>query len=581
MLDLVIKNARIADGTGQPAFLADLAVQNGVITKIGAVCEEAAETIDAAQRLVTPGFIDLHSHGDATMAFFPEMQSKVMQGITTIVGGQCGISPAPCDVHWLSQYFEMEQLSKLSDHMYDTPELADPAVLSPLMKEKYGTGIEWRTFGEYLSFLERQGFGANYVALVGHGTIRAQVMGEDYRRKATPDEIARMCDYLRDAMRAGARGMSVGLDYPPGIFADFTELLALAKTLAEFDGLYAAHWRKTGLREGTPKRQKKLDGIKETLEIGLQAGVAVQLSHLSCGFDVYPSTDDAMMCRAAERTLEVIDEYRARGVRARFDVIPNITGGILLAPDLMMFFMPWAIPCGSREQFAKNLRPPDYRTQIHTLINSGTYYTLNPVVNPEWAEYITVLACSDETAVGQTLAALAEARGRGAVDLALDLLAADPYTKVFQIVQNMNEEAVRTFIAHPDATIGSDTFAVDLCSTIPLAENMPGYYMNPNTYCGFVRYLTHFPQSSIEETIRKATGSAAQAAGLTDRGVIAEGMRADLLILDESKLDDRENRIDPRVWPTGVDYVFVNGIAAVRDGACTLSRSGQVLRWSK
>lgn len=578
MFDLIIRGGTVFDGTGREGFAADIGVRGGVIEAIGDLSgQQAQRVVDAAGKAVTPGFIDMHSHGDLTLPFYPEMESKVRQGITTILGGQCGLSLAPCDQWWESQYFENAQLFELSDNMFSAPYLVKADELSPLMERDFGHPIDWRSFGEYLDSTRKKGIGANYVPLVGHGTIRAQVLGQDYKRVATDEEIERMQQYLHDAMKAGARGMSSGLDYAPGIYCDFRELRAMCEVVAQYGGIYAPHWRKTGLREGTPKKQKKIDGIIESLELGLLTGVQVHLAHLSCGYDVYPGGDGYMAAASARRTLQVIDEYRAKGVRVTFDVIPNITGGILLAPDLILAFMPWLKPCGTREQFAKNLRAPDYRATIAQTVNSGTYYSINPQVDPDWARAYTVLAHKNPAYVGKNLASLAQEKGREALDMALDLVMEDPYTKVFQVVQGMVEDAVREFIADPNATIGSDTFAFDDKATIPLGENMPCYYPNPNTYCGFVRYLCEFPQQSFEASIRKVTGKPAEILGLADRGVLAQGKKADILVINRDALATNENHIDPRVWPDGIEYVFVNGEAAVWQSAPTGSRTGCVL----
>ena len=578
MFDLIIRGGTVYDGTGAPGVIADVGVKDGVITAVGDLSQEqAARTVDAHGKAVTPGFIDMHSHGDLTLAFYPEMESKVRQGITTIVGGQCGLSVAPCDQWWESQYFERAQLAELSDSMFSVPTLVRADELSPLMERDFGHPIDWRSFGEFLTSVRKQGIGANYVPLVGHGTIRAQVLGPDFKRTATDSEIEQMKVYLHDAMKAGAAGMSSGLDYAPGIYCDFRELKAMCEVVAQHGGIYAPHWRKTGLREGTPKKQKKIEGIIESLELGLQTGVQVHLAHLSCGFDIFPNGDSYMAAASAKRTLAVIDEYRQKGVRVTHDVIPNITGGILLAPDLATSFLLWLKPCGSREQFAQNLRSSDYRASIAQTVYSGQYYAVNPQVDPDWARAYTILQHKNTDYVGRNLQELAAEMGREPLDMALDLLMEDPYTKTFQVVQGMVDASVREFIADPNGTIGSDTFAFDDKAVIPLGENMPVYLPNPNTYCGFVRYLCEFPQETFEATIRKVTGKPAEVLGLSVRGIVEVGRKADLLVIDRQNLRTNENHIDSRVWPDGIEYVFVNGQAAVWQNSPTSSRSGQVL----
>lgn len=578
MLDVLIRGGAVYDGTGAPGVLADVAVRDGKIEAVGALAgAQAKRVVDARGKAVAPGFIDMHSHGDLTLAFYPEMESVVRQGVTTIVGGQCGLTAAPCDAWWVGQYFDWAQLAELGGDAFRPPVLARPDALSPLMRRDFGRAIDWRTFGEFLSAVQRTGLGANYVPLVGHGAIRAQVMGQDFRRPATDEEIERMRAYLVDALDAGAAGMSAGLDYEPGIWCDFRELKALCETLAARGGLYAPHWRKTGLREGTPRRQKKIDGIKEALELGLQTGVQVHLAHLTNGFDVYPA-DGAMSAAAARRTLEVIDGYRQKGVRVTHDVIPNITGGILLAPDLAMSFLQWLRPCGTREQFAQNLRSKTYRAQIAQDVYAGRCYEVNPLVDPDWAAAYTVLRHKNAAYEGWNLRALADAQGREPLDMALELLEQDPYTKTFQTVQGMTEESVRVFIGDEHGVIGSDTFAFDGSAVIPQGEGMPAYLPNPNTYCAFVRYLCRYPQETFEKTIQKVTGQPAQILGLGDRGVLAAGKRADVLVIDRENLRTNENHIDPRVWPQGVEYVFVGGEAAVWAGEATGARAGQIIK---
>ena len=578
MFDVLIKGGTVYDGSGRPAYTADIGVTDGCIAAIGTLTADAKEVIDASGKAVTPGFIDTHSHGDLTLPFYPEMESKVRQGITTIVGGQCGLSPAPCDKWWENQYYEQMQILELSGNLLSAPLLARPEQLSPLMQRDFGAPIDWRSYAEFLAVVEQRGIGANYLPLVGHGAIRLQVLGEDYKRTATDAEIEQMKAYLRAALDAGAAGLSSGLDYQPDIYCDFRELKALCEVVAEYGRIYDPHWRKTGLREGTPKKQKKIGGIIEALELGLQTGVQVHLAHLSVGFDVFPADDSYMAAAAAKRTPAIIDEYRQKGVRVTHDTIPNVTGGIFLEPDLAIAFLPWIKPCGSVEHFAKNLQAADYRATIAKEIYAGKHYDLNPLDNPDWANTYTILRHGDGRYNGRKIGTLADELGREHLDFVFDLLAADPYTKVFQVTQRMNESSVREFVNDPHGTIGSDTYAFDDKAIIGNGVGMPPYYPSPNTYCAFVRYLLEYPQASFEASIYKVTGLPAKIFALADRGLLEVGKRADILVIDRDALRSNEDHIEPRVYPDGIEAVLVNGVAAVRGGVPTYSRSGMVLR---
>jgi len=578
MFDIIIAGGKIIDGTGEKEYIADIGIKDGIITFIGNLDgKESSEIIKATGRVVTPGFIDMHSHGDITLPRYPGMESALLQGITTILGGNCGLSIAPCDEWWTAQWFEYEQLEELSGNNLSTPDVVKTQDISPLMKRDYGFDICWRSFEEYLEYINALGIGGNYIPMVGHGAIRAQVLGLDYKRAANNLEIEQMKEHLRDAMLAGAVGLSTGLDYAPGIYADFQELKALCGVVAECGGIYDPHWRKTGLREGPTKKQKKIDGIIEALELGLQTGAQVHLAHLSCGFEVYPGGDSYMEAASARRTLQIIDEYRKKGVKVTYDVIPNVTAGLELEADFCLRFLPWLKNCGSCEVFAEKLKTSDYRLLIAKEINSGNYYPINAANNPDWAAAYTILQHNNAEYVGCNLAKLAERKKQNPLETAFDLLAEDPYTKTFMVIHGMTTASIREFISDPNATIGTDSFVFDENGIISVGKGLPPYYPSPNTFSGMIKYLCEFAQKSFAETIKKITGKSAEILRLKDRGIIAEGKKADIVVLNNETLATNENHIDPRVWPTGIEYVLVNGKIAVQDGKYTGTRSGTVV----
>ena len=575
MLDIIIKKGKIIDGTGKDEYLSDIGVKDGKIEKIGNLeGTEATKVIDAKGKAVTPGFIDMHSHGDITCLIYPRMESKIMQGITTIVAGNCGNSIAPIDKYWLMNYFELNILDEIEPWVYIPGFIFPVEQIKGKLKERYNLDIDWRTFGEFLNKVEKTGISANYVPLVGHGQIRTQVMGKDCIRYATDKEIAEMKGYVKEAMESGAYGVSVGLDYLPGIFANFAELLALAGEAKKYDGMYAAHWRKTGLRfGGNNKKQKKIDGIIETLEIGKQLDMQVQISHLSTGFDVYPTGNDHIMRAVAQATLQVIDGYLKKGVKAAFDVIPNIVGGIAISPKLAENLLPWLKQSGSLKQFAGNLKAKDYQMQVMEIINAGKWYGINPVAWPEWDESMKVTRSTNSKYIGKWISELAKIKNKSSLETVFDLLIEDPDIQVYSVTQNIHFESVKEFLRHPQATICTDTFAFDLKGTWD-SVFMPG----PNTYCAMIKYVKELGMDRIEDTIRKATGKAAEILGFSDRGLIQEGYKADILVMDIDNLKTNENYIAPRVFPEGIQYVLVNGEIVVDQGKHTGKLAGKVIR---
>ena len=581
MHEYLIKNCRVVDGTGRDAYQANLAVSAGIISYLGPQKPQAKCVLEGTGKTITPGFIDIHSHGDVSAPYYRYMESCLMQGVTTLVGGQCGYAPAPCNKFWTSQFIEMECLQRFGTRPGDVPLLGPPEGMVPLIRERFGVDFDWRTYHEYVAKLSRQGMGINMVSFVGHGAIRAQVMGEDHRRAATQSEIDAMKEYLIEAMEAGACGLSLGLDYATGCFADSNELLQLCACLRLYQGILAVHWRKTGLRDATARRQRRIDGVREALELARKTGVQLQISHLASGYEIFPSDNDALAVCAARETLRLIEEYRAQGVNVYIDVIPNTTGGIIYAPDLAMALLPEVLSCGTREAFAERLTEPDYRASLIQRIHAGQFYDINPLIDPEWDRVCVILRCKRDSYVNRTILELAREAGIDSVEMVLRLLQEDPYTKVFRPMRGVQPAAIAEMINDPHASIGTDSFSVDLSPLFIYDQkpDMPCYYPNPNTYHGIIHYIQAYPQQRFEDTIHKITGLPARIMRLQDRGTITVGAKADLLLFDPHQLRTNSDLLDPRHSPSGMDYVFVNGVPAVVNGKLTYSLSGQFIHW--
>lgn len=583
MYDIIIKNALIVDGTGADAYQADVGIREERIAAIGDLSQgEAGRVLDAEGKILAPGLIDMHSHADATILGYPTMDSMLRQGITTFVGCQCGHSIAPVGKYWECNQAIYDILCDMSDKlfpdMYDRDYYTPTPETLPHIKRLFGYDADFTTFGEFLDKVDAHGLSGNMITLIGYNSIRMNCMDPDEPKTPTAEEKRAMQGLIDEAMEAGAFGISTGLDYKPGAFCTTEELTEMTSSMKRYGGIYFTHWRKTGLRTGTPKKQKKIDGIREALEIGMKNGIQVEISHLSTGFDVFPANDDFMQKAAAQRTLQVIDEYIAKGANAYFDVIPNITGGTIIAPDLIALFRPWYAYTGGIDLFVENLKHPDYRKQLSDYILAGRYFRLNPIIQPDWDESLSVIGCTNPARVGKTVKEIARERGVSSLEQVYDLMVEDPYVKVFAATHSMNKFAVQEYYNHPRAMVGNDTFVFDLKSSIRYDPKYPHKKPNPNTYCGFVKYMTEFGQPRFEDTIRKASGLPAQVLGLTDRGLVKEGFRADLILIDRENLKTNENLIEPQVYPEGIPYVLVNGQFVVDGSQLTGRLPGGVIR---
>lgn len=574
--DILIRNARVCDGTGQPAFSADIGVVGDRIAQIGGLQDcNAAQTIDAAGRVAAPGFIDMHSHGDCTLLLFPNAQSLLRQGVTTIVGGNCGTSPAPLDRVYLMQCWELDFWQELDPFVFYENSFLDPAPVRAYFREHLGYDMDWHSFGEFLNRVERAHCAVNYVPLVGHGQVRAQILGLENARPATAEEADAIAALLREAMEDGAWGISTGLDYAPGAFADTEELKKAVSAAGQYGGLYATHWRRTGIRKGHGQKRGKIDGILEALELAAQGGAHLQISHILSGYDIFPDTDPALSIAAVHATLSPIDRALAAGQPVAFDVIPNTGGGIDILPWLVRYFQPWVRQAGSVDGFLHNLRAGDYRDYIKRSIERGDWYLLSAQAQPDWDAKLTVIRSANSGRVGKTIRTLCTDTGTEPLDMLFTLLLEDPGTLVDQ--KMFLPETVREFLSHPRAMVGSDSFALDQTGIYGLQT--PPYIMpHPNTYCAFPNFLLHYASGTLEQAVHQLTQRPAEWLGLRERGTLRAGNFADIVLLSPEALATNESYCEPRNFPDGIDTVLVNGVIAVQDGRETEQRPGRVLR---
>ena len=590
MHDLILKNGVLIDGTGTDAYTADVALKDGIISGIGKITGEAAlKSIDITGKTVTPGFIDMHNHGDCEAHLFPDMESAVTQGITTLFTGHCGLSVAPIDKYYVGMFNDEAALAKIVPLPFQRtrPGFA-PVVptekLKAVYKSVYGMNLDWSGWGEYLSSLEKRGVGANMVMLVGHAQIRHQAMGFDYKRVATDAEIDVMGGYLRDSLEVGGWGMSFGLDYSPGIYADKHELETLARIISEYGAILAAHTRSrpAGIYANTPNFSA-FQGYEEFCEIGAASGAHIHISHIDAGYADLPNA--RLESASAELVLDMVDKYRSNGLNVTWDALPDHRYAIFFFPSLVGLLGPYVERCGSISAFIAALKNSWYRECIVSDLRDGRNPGRNIIGSIDctargWSEKLKIRSCKAEEYIGKSIKTAAEEAGKDDIDMLLDLIIVDSDTRA---LPDMPEGSLglRHFAERLDATFGLDCGVCDFECNLEKDPNMPPRYAGgPTEFCGMVHLLTSGLIKRREDMIAKMTGNCAKTLGLPDRGFIKEGMRADLLVLDWDRLNANEDLVNAAAAPKGVEYVFINGMLAAEHGKPLNIRAGEIIRRS-
>lgn len=530
MLDLLLRNGRIIDGTGAPWVRGDVGVASGRIVAMAPhLSQRSHRMIDATGCLVTPGFIDTHSHGDFGILAFPAAENLLQQGVTTAIVGQCGVSLAP-----------------LTDE-------AEPLILSqfPFLPREVRRGgrLPWRSFGDYLDHVERSKPAINLAALVGHGALRALVTGHE-ARAPRPEELRKMKELLGVCLEEGAVGMSTGLIYPPGAYSTTDELIALAMTLEEHHRLYATHLRSetAGL----------LGAFEEALTIAKRSGVSLHVSHHKAA--------GRRNWGSVRETLARMETARAAGIDITCDVYPYTAGSTTLTALLP----PWAAE-GGTDKIRASLSDPSCRVRITQALEEETcdWENLFRAVGPDRIVLATCPGHSD--LVGQSLEQTADRLGRPVHETLFDLIAESPEGTLVVLFE-MSEDDVAHVICHRLSMICSD-------GDIRPAS---GERLHPRTFGSFARALaeTNCGRYSIalEEMIRKMTSFPAQRMGLRDRGILREGLAADILVFHEDEISEGCDFETPNQYARGMRYVVVNGAPVLEAGSLTEARPGTVFR---
>lgn len=530
MAATLIRNASVVDGSESPRYTADVLIRDGVIAAIGAGdrrpdSPRTDAVIDADGLVLSPGFIDMHAHSDLRILIEQDHLSRINQGFTTEIIGQDGLSYAPVDDTILPE------LRRKIAGWNGNPDDFD---------------FSWRSVGEYLDRLD-SGIATNVGYLVPHGTVRALVAGWD-DTPLTEDQIDRMCQVVRQAMEEGAIGLSTGLTYTPAMYASTHELERLCRVVAEQGGYFCPHTRSYG--------KGALDAFREMIEISRTTGCPVELTHATLNFSENAG-------RAAE-LLAMIDAALADGVDVGLDTYPYLPGSTTLSAVLPS----WSSAGGVDATLAR-LQDPDALVRLREDLEVNGSDGCHGVV-AEWdtIEISGVLHPELERYVGSTIQQIAQAEHADPFDVFVSILVRDRLgTGILQHVGH--EENVQAIMRHPRHTVCTDGL---LTGTKP----------HPRAWGTATEYLARYRRDlgifSLEEMIGHLTGRAARRLHLRNRGLVREGYAADLVLFDPATVAPGATYADPRRASTGVEYVFVNGTAALAGGRRTDALTGRALR---
>lgn len=528
MFDLVVRGGEILDGTGAPAYRADVGLRDGRIAAIAAdlPVDAARDVLDAAGLVVAPGFIDIHTHSDFVLLVDGRADSQVCQGVTLEVIGQCGFSCAP-----FTGAMSPRQLVGFHDS---------------------GVEVTWRSFGEYLERLDGAGLGVNVAAMVGHGAIR-QAIKCDAVDPTTPDELKAMRRLAEEAFDAGAFGFSTGLEYFPGNIAPIEEVIALCEVCARRGGLYATHVRNRDVHYDL--------GFTEAVATARQAGARLQISHIQPKYGAPPG--------AMANTLEMLHRARREGVDVAFDVIPHDWNHTSVVSSLPA----WARE-GGPARLLERLRDPAQREAMKH--NPRPMWRL--VAERRWDRVALLRSEMNRDLVGMTFREIGLRRNTDPMDAVLDLLAeeGEALGTLMWTSSGFDDADIRLCLEQAECAVMSDTKA--LSPDGPLA----GTIGSLSGYGWVARLLGHYVREmgvlTLAEAVRRITSLPAARLGMTDRGRLRPGAVGDLVVFDPAAVRDVSSMREPTRHPEGFRHVVLAGVPTLRDGLRTNANPGRVIR---
>ncbi|HLL76884.1 MAG TPA: D-aminoacylase [Pyrinomonadaceae bacterium] len=496
--DLVITNGRVVDGTGNPWFRADVAIKDGRIARVGRVSPgEARAILDARNQVVAPGFIDVHAHVEGIYRQ-PEAENFTRMGVTTLVSGNCGSSA--------------------------------------------------NDVGEFLGRIRETPLAVNLATLVGHGTVRQQVLKLE-NRAPTAEEQRRMEEIVERAMADGAVGLSTGLIYVPGTYAKTEEVVGLARAAARHGGLYATHMRNEG--------EHVREAIRESIEIGERAGLPVEISHFKIS--------SKRLWGKSPETIQMVRDARERGLQVTVDQYAYAASSTSLDSQLPS----WALE-GGREEGKKRLSDAETRKRIV----AGMKDALKSRGVKDYSFAIVASHQANPAFNGKSIAAITkEVRSKSDVDSQIDQIL-DMYAAggAQMVYHSMDERDVQLIMREPFTMIASDA------GVRRAGEGVPHPRGTGNNARVLGRYVRELKVVSLEDAIRKMTSLPAQTFRLADRGLLREGFAADIVVFDPATVADRATFEQPHQYPVGIGHVLVNGVAVIAEGQATGARPGAALR---
>lgn len=530
VFDLLITGGKVVDGTGAPWFAADVGIVNGKIAAVGKLTGLAARRrLDATGLVVAPGFIDLLGQSEYNVLVDPRAASKIFQGITSEVTGE-GDSIAPLDDRMIAEGQDVFR--------------------------RYGVFPDWRTLDGYFATLSRRGTAINLGTFIGSGSVRAMVVGRE-NRPATPAEVKRMEDIVDQAMREGALGVSSSLQYIPNIYSSTEELIALARVAARYGGAYFTHQR---------SESASIDAsLDEVFRIAKEAGVRAQIWHLKTAYKP--------QFGKMPEVLKRIEEARARGIDVAANQYPWDRG----SNGLDACLPPW-VREGGREALLKRLADPALRERAKADMSRETREWENQYLGSGGPDRVMVAEVLDpklKPYEGRTIASIAASEKKDPRDVVIDIVIADR-ANASCIITIMDEADVRAALAHPLVSFGTDSPAKATDGPLSHETSHPRGWGSAARILGY--YVREQHVLRLEEAIRKMTSFAAEAAGLSDRGILRPGMAADVVVFDPDTVASKATFENPNQYSVGFRYVAVNGVLVVDEGKHTGAKPGVPLR---
>jgi len=519
--DTILKNGVIYDGSGRAPIIGDIALKAGKVAALGSDLGSAAKrVIDVKGLTVSPGFIDLHSHTDTALFKAPKGDSRIFQGVTSEVGGNCGGAPFVCS--------KKEWEKKKGTLRYGYP--------------------AWRDVDGFYDALRQSRIGINYCSLVGHGDLREAVIGP-YNVKATDEQLKQMCEILDRQLNLGAIGLSFGLEYTPGCYCDTREMVALCKIVAKYDRLYAIHMRN--------EDDRVLESMDEAIEAARQSGARLEISHLKAQNPANFDKIDEMIAK--------VDAARAEGIDVSFDRYPYTA-----FYNGMTAFIPTSLRDGTKDDVLARLDDPKCCAKIR----ENVYQKLEAYGGPD---KVLVCACKkpeNQIYAGKNIAECSRISGLGEWEFIRQLLKSEDLG-VYRATFAMRESNLHKLYAHPFGMPGSDGGVVapygELGKTLP----HPRYYGTFPRF--FERYVRQTPVLTMSEAIRKCTSLPASRLRLRDRGQLIPGYAADITVFNPDTIADLSTFARPHAFPRGIEHVLVNGEPCILDGRHTEALPGTIL----